>query len=275
VTKIQRLLSQSDSKSEVSKVARAFSIFIAFESDPRCRPRPSPRCWRRDRSRSDGLRRPVERDGPDPACRILLGADEFATVDRILDLGRQRALAQSDLPGEDDVLRLMVLSKFWQGSLGESEEALQRHHELGRTFSSRPVVGLVDLLIAQGRTQEAIYQLGSFDPERIDEPLDRATAHVERGRLFSMCNQSDEALDEFERAGETAARAGITNPVLVAWHPPAARVLASLGQWDEAHQLAETHLVSAREPSALAVASVRRCGPWVPPVATSTNARRG
>jgi DNA-binding CsgD family transcriptional regulator len=180
------------------------------------------------------------------ACRILLGADEFDTVDRTLETGRLRALSAGDLPGEDDVLRLVVLSKLWQGALGESEQALLRHHEIGTTFSSRPVVGLIDLLVAQGRTQEAIYQLGSFDPERIDEPLDRAAAHVERGRLFSMCNQSDKALDEFERAGETASRASITNPVLVAWHPPAARVLASLGHWDEAHQLAEDHLVAAR-----------------------------
>jgi DNA-binding CsgD family transcriptional regulator len=247
VSKIQKLLKRSDTTSEVSSVARAFLDIHRFESDPKMSAK----------TIAEMLGSVIDRDRVDlgdlssemvqtRACRILLGADEFDTVDRILEMGRQRALASGDLPGEDDMLRLVVLSKLWQGALGESEQALRRQRELGSTFNSRPVVGLVDLLIAQGRTQEAIYQLGSFDPERIDEPLDRATAHVERGRLFSMCNKSAEALDEFERAGETASRAGITNPVLVAWHPPAARVLASLGHWDEAHQLAEDHLVSAR-----------------------------
>ncbi len=247
VTKIQTLLKKSNGNSEASHVARAFLDIHRFESDPKMSAKTIAQMLGSVIDPQQMVYGDLSSEMVQTrACRILLGADEFDTVDRILETGRQRALSSGDLPGEDDMLRLVVLSKLWQGALGESEQALQRHHELGTTFSSRPVVGLVDLLIAQGRTQEALYQLGSFDPERIDEPLDRATAHVERGRLFSMCNQSDEALDEFERAGETASRAGITNPVLVAWHPPAARVLASIGHWDEAHQLAEDHLVAAR-----------------------------
>lgn len=247
VTKIQKLLKQADTTSQASKAASAFLNIHNFESDPKMSAKAVTHMLSAvidpgqmvSGDLSSEMMRTI-------ACRILLGADEFATVDRILEVGRRRALELGDLPGEDDVLRLIILSKLWQGSLGESEEALLRHHELGIDFNARPVVGLIDLLIAQGRTQEAIYELGTFDPVMIDEPLDRVGAHVERGRLFSMCNQSAEALDEFEQASETAARAGITNPVLVAWHPPAARVLASLGQWDEAHQLAEDHLVSAR-----------------------------
>jgi DNA-binding CsgD family transcriptional regulator len=247
VTKIETLLKRSNGNSEVSIVARAFLDIHRFESDPEMSAKTiagklgsviDPRQMVHDDLSSEMVRT--------KACRILLGADEFDTVDRILETGRQRATSASDLSGEDDLLRLVVLSKLWQGALGKSEEALQRHHELGSTYNSRPVVGLVDLMIAQGRTQEALSQLGSFDPEKIDVPLDRATARVERGHLFSMCNQADEALDEFERAGETASRAGITNPVLVAWHPQAARVLASLGHWEEAHDLAENHLVAAR-----------------------------
>lgn len=247
VTKIQKLLPKSDATSNVAKVATAFLSIHEFESDPNMSAKSVAKMLSAvidpDQSVAGELSSEMMQT---MACRILLGADEFATVDRILEAGRRRALEQGDVSSEDEVLRLIVLSKLWQGSLGEAEEALLRHHELGGAFSSRPVVGLIDLLIAQGRTQEAIYELGTFDPELIDEPLDRVGAHVERGRLFSMCNQSVEALDEFEQAGETATRAGITNPVLVAWHPPAARVLASLGQWDEAHQLAEKHLVSAR-----------------------------
>jgi DNA-binding CsgD family transcriptional regulator len=247
VTKIQKLLKQADTTSHASKAASAFLNIHGFESDPKMSAKAVTHMLSAvidpDQMVSGDLSSEMMRT---LACRILLGADEFATVDRILEVGRRRALELGDLPGEDDVLRLIVLSKLWQGSLGESEEALLRHHELGIDFNARPVVGLIDLLIAQGRTQEAIYELGTFDPVMIDEPLDRVGAHVERGRLFSMCSQSAEALDEFEQASETAARAGITNPVLVAWHPPAARVLASLGQWEEAHQLAQDHLVSAR-----------------------------
>ncbi len=247
VKKIQKLLKQTDAATSVAKVAGAFLKIHDFEADPKMSAKAITQMLSTVVDPEQMAFGHLSSEMMQPlACRILLGADEFAMVDRILDIGRKRAVELADLPGEDDVLRLIVLSKLWQGSLGESEEALLRQHELGADFGARPVVGLIDLLIAQGRTQEAIYELGSFDPEMIDDPLDRVGAHVERGRLFSMCSQPAEALDEFEQAGETAARSGITNPVLVAWHPAAARVLASLGQWDEAHKLAQDHLVSAR-----------------------------
>jgi DNA-binding CsgD family transcriptional regulator len=170
-----------------------------------------------------------------------------------------------DTRAEDDALRLVVLSKLWQGSLEEAEEACMRLQGLAATPSAQPIIGLIDLLIAQGRTQEALYQLNALDPERIDEPLDRASAYVERGHLYALCNQTAEALDEFQRAGEIAGGAGIENSVLVGWHPPAASALASLGHWDEARYLAEQHLVSAR-----AFGARRGLGSALRAMATST-----
>jgi len=65
------------------------------------------------------------------ACRMLLSADEFVRVDLILEMARWRARSLGDMAGEDDALRLVVLSKLWQGSLDEAEEACRRHDELG------------------------------------------------------------------------------------------------------------------------------------------------
>jgi DNA-binding CsgD family transcriptional regulator/exonuclease VII small subunit len=127
------------------------------------------------------------------------------------------------------------------------------------------MVGAADLLIAQGRTDEALLRFGSTELERFDDPLDRATAHVERGRLFAAVSRTEEALDEFRRASATAERAGINNEVLVSWRPPTAHALASLGRWDEAKNLATDHLAAAR-----AFGARRNLGTALRAVAAST-----
>ncbi len=264
--KIRRLLESSATTSGVSDVARSFLDIQRFESDPTIpattvieilgKMLKSGQLPTRDLSSDLVLSR---------ACRILLSADEFAAVDRALDQARRRARSMGDTRAEDDALRLVVLSKLWQGSLEEAEEACTRLHGLAATPSAQPIIGLIDLLIAQGRTQEALYQLNALDPQRFDEPLDRASAYVERGHLYALCNRAAEALDEFQRAGEIAGGAGIENSVLIGWHPPAASALASLGHWDEARYLAEQHLVSAR-----AFGARRGLGSALRAMATST-----
>jgi DNA-binding CsgD family transcriptional regulator len=244
--KIEKLLEHSETTA-VSDVARTFLDIQRFESDPTIpattvieilgKVLNSGQTLTRDHSSGLVLSR---------ACRILLSADEFSAVDWTLDQARRRAESMGDLRAEDDALRLAVLSKLWQGSLDEAEAACAELRRLGATLGTQPVIGLIDLLIAQGRTQEALFQLNFLDPERFDEPLDRASAFVERGRLFALSGQPAEALDEYHHAGEVAESAGIENSVLVGWQPPAASALASLGHWDEARYLAERHLASAR-----------------------------
>ncbi len=247
VARIETLVATSDERSKASRAARIFLDLHRFENDPNVSAAniveilgsvlDSDQMLVGDLASEAILAR---------ACRMLLSADEFVRVDLILEMARWRARSLGDMAGEDDALRLVVLSKLWQGSLDEAEEACRRHDELGDSISMRHMVGASDLLIAQGRTDEALQRFGSTELERFDDPLDRATAHVERGRLFAAVARTDEALDEYHRASETAERAGINNEILVAWRPPTAWALASLGRWDEAKDLASNHLSAAR-----------------------------
>lgn len=247
VARIESLLEQYRSQSDAAAVARAFLDIHRFETDPTMSATTIVGLLSKvldpDQMLIGDLSSEIVQSR---ACRLLLSADEFALVDRMLEVARRRARRLRDAHGEDDILRLLILSKLWQGSLEEAEDARLRHLELGSAFRARPMIGSGDLMIAQGRAQEALQHLTSLDLGALEEPLDRAAAHVERGRLFAACKQTDEALDEFHRASDTANRGGINNAVLVGWQPPAAEALATLGHWDEARQLAATHLTAAQ-----------------------------
>jgi hypothetical protein len=162
-----------------------------------------------------------------------------------LEVARRRAYSAGDVTLEDDALHLMVLSKLWQGSLDEADEALRRHDELSGAFLPHPVVGSSDLFLAHDRTEEALRRFKSIDLDRIIDPLECALAHVERGRLFVAATRLDDGLDEFMRAKSVTERAGL-NEVLVAWRPSMARALASLDIWQKATTLASEHLDAAR-----------------------------
>ncbi len=245
--KIEALLARVDTASAATTVARAFLDIRRFESDPDVSAQQIIQLLGPVLDSEEILMGDLSSETVQSrACRMLLNADQFAGVDNILEAARRRARSLGDSHSEDNALRLMVLSKFWQGALDEAEEAYLRHYELGGAWTSQPVIGSADLLVAQGRAGEALDQLASRDFEDIDEPLERATAHVEHGRLLAVCGQVDQALDEFQRASEIAERGGVTNSVLVGWRPPTAHALASLGCWDEAHAIAEDHLVFAR-----------------------------
>jgi DNA-binding CsgD family transcriptional regulator len=247
VARIGALAATSDSRTTASRAARTFLDLLHFERDPKVS---AERVIEVLVAVFDSDQMPVGGFASEViltrACRMLLNADEFARVDRILEMACWHARAVGDLAGEDDALRLVVLSKLWQGSLDEADEACRRHDELGVSIPLRHMVGASDLLIAHGRADEALFRYGATELERIVDPLDRANAHVERGRLYKALDRTDESLDECYRAKETAERAGIHNEILVAWRPLAARALASVGRWDDAKELAGNHLAAAR-----------------------------
>jgi DNA-binding CsgD family transcriptional regulator len=180
------------------------------------------------------------------ACRLLLHSDQFAIVDEFLEVTRRRAYSVGDEALEDEALRLTVLSKLWQGSLDEADEAVRRLDALGNSYAERHVVGSLDLLLAHDRSDEALRRLSSTEPKRIVDPLECALAHVERGRLFAAVGRPEEALREYRRAKAVMERAGLTSEVLVAWRPAMARALSSLGSWDEAQAMARDHVAAAR-----------------------------
>jgi DNA-binding CsgD family transcriptional regulator len=179
-------------------------------------------------------------------CRLLLHADQFAIVDEFLEVTRRRAYSAGDAALEGDALRLTVLSKLWQGSLDEADDAVRRLDAMDNSYSERHVVGSLDLLVAHDRNDEALRRLSMTEPKRIVDPLECAQAHVERGRLFAAVGRADDALGEYRRAKAVTERAGLTNEVLVAWRPGMARTLASLGRWEEAQAMARDHFAAAR-----------------------------
>jgi DNA-binding CsgD family transcriptional regulator len=247
VARIGALVATSDPDTSASRAARIFLELLHFESDATVSVEQVVEelvgVFNSDRMAPGGFASEMILTR---ACRLLLYADEFERVDRILEMASWHARALGDVAGEDDAMRLVVLSKLWQGSLDEADQASGRHDELAAAVPLRPIVGVTDLLIAHGRAEEALARFGATGLEGIADPLERAVAHVERGRLFKVLDRVDETLDECYRAKAIAEHAGLDNEILVAWRPLAARALASAGLWDAAQELASAHLLAAR-----------------------------
>jgi len=125
----------------------------------------------------------------------------------------------------------VVLSKLWQGSLDEAEEACRRHDELGDSISMRHMVGASDLLIAQGGPTRLSSASARPNLNASMTPRPRDRARRARSALRRVA-RTDEALDEYHRASETAERAGINNEILVRGDHllPGPRVTGTLGR---------------------------------------------
>ena len=247
VARIERIVDSSDDESSTGRLTRTFLDVLHYEKDATV-------------SAGDVAERfgAVFVDNGIPigdftakvivmrACRLLLHSDQFELVDEFVEVARRRAYSAGDASLEDEALRLTVLSKLWQGSLDEADEAVRRLDVLGHSSSERQVVGSLDLLVAHDRADDALRRLSATEPDRIVDPFECACARVERGRLFAAIGRSEEALDEYRCARAVTVRAGLDNEVLVAWRPSMARALASIGRWDEAQTMASDHLAAAR-----------------------------
>ena len=247
-TRIEALVDQSDQNARFARVARAFLDVRSFESGANATASNIAAALTPVLNSERMLVGNVASDAIQArACRLLLIGDEYTRVDLFLEMSRWRANSLGDRYAEDEILRLALLSKLWQGALDEAEGAYRRHLELGQVFSTRPVVGVAELLGALGRSDEALQTFGGCELDRLEDPLDLACGHVERGSLFAGVGRAEEALDEYVRASEVATSAGLDNEIVVGWRPAMATTLASLGRWDEAHRVAEQHLANSRQ----------------------------
>ncbi len=180
----------------------------------------------------------------------LLCADRFAAVDELLKAAQaRRAAGDPHLVGER--LRVLsVLSLLWQGSLVEADEQCTRSSEARnvatRTGDPRSVTGHVDILVQQGRIEEAERLAHSTDPDQLEPSLFGALSQIELGRLLAARGDSEQAVRLFEAAGDTAAQAGIVNPAMVPWRAETVVALVDLGEWQRAARLAEENLLLAR-----------------------------
>ena len=193
------------------------------------------------------------------ACYGLLCTDHFESVDAILRGARERTRATERVQAGARVSVLSAISLLWQGSLTEAEEECRRRCTPGgqpEFDRRRPIIGLVDALIGQGKVDEAARISDSMPVDEIEDPMLRGLARLERGRLLVASGREKDGLAELLDVGDDALAAGIINPAMSSWRADAAMVLAGIGEWDEAGRLAHEHLRLARSFGALRTTGV-------------------
>jgi DNA-binding CsgD family transcriptional regulator len=177
----------------------------------------------------------------------LLGTDRFETVDQLLAATGERPDHPPEVGGR--VSALSALSLSWQGSLVAADEACTRQYERQRTDPGvgtvAPVTGHIDVLVQQGRIDDAQRLADSLGAGRIEPTALSALSQIELGRLLVAQGAAGRAVALFESAGETALRAELVGPAIVPWRADAALTLAELGRWEEAGRLADENLALA------------------------------
>lgn len=183
------------------------------------------------------------------ALLALLCADRFDSVDGYF--ADAPAAGDGAPPGPDGCLGdITVLSPLWRGSLVQAAEAA-RNPPPDRGGESQgsgtPTVGAIDVLVGQGRIDDAQRLADRTDPARLDDPLLRSLARAEIGRLLVAQNRGAEGIERLKAAGAELLQAGVRNPALVPWRADAAVALAQIGQWEEAQRLSAENLDLARQ----------------------------
>ncbi len=180
----------------------------------------------------------------------LLAADRFEAVDRLLAAAATREPPDDPPEVRGRISALSALSLSWQGSLVAADESCTRRYEHQGTVPGRgtvaPVTGHIDVLVQQGRIDDAQRLADSLDPGRIEPTVLSANSQIELGRLLVAQGAAEQALAVFEGAGDMAARAELVSPAVVPWRADAALVLADAGRWEEAGRLADENLTLAR-----------------------------
>ena len=186
----------------------------------------------------------------------LLCADRFADVDDLLERALARIRGRDSFPPSDGPppwrrCHCCGRGRWWRPRRCASGPKPSGPDSTG-TLPPRPAMGHLDVLVKQGRIDEAERLLGSpgptgpNDPGEIDLSFVRAWARIELGRLNVAQGRMEHALEHFVDAGDEATRAGIVSPALISWRADAAMVLSAQEQWQEARQLATENLRLAR-----------------------------
>jgi len=178
---------------------------------------------------------------------LLLCADRFDLVDPSLRSVIDRAAEYRNKSAERDALRLLTISLIWQGRLTEAEDLCRRQRLLAAEMTTpTTVVGLSDVLLAQGRSSEAARLLDDLRPELIEEPVMRAIAYTERGRLLLDCDLIGDAFGEFNQARTIMWSIGVAVPGWIPWRSAVAFKHARDGRLSHADALVDEQLRWAR-----------------------------
>jgi DNA-binding CsgD family transcriptional regulator len=180
----------------------------------------------------------------------LLGTDRFARVDDILSTARTRVTHPDGSLVHRRISALSVLSLVGQGSLVAADDECTRIEEdegaRATGTEAYPVTGHLDVLVQQGRLDEAERLAESTQPGRIGFTVFPALSLIERGRLLMAQGRPVQALEAFTAGGDAATRAGILNPAMVPWRADAVMALVDQEAWERAGQLADENLRLAR-----------------------------
>ncbi len=180
----------------------------------------------------------------------LLCTDRFAWVDNLLATASTHGSIIDREVVEQRITALSAISLLWQGALTEADDRCTRSEEAAGDEGSVPgrsaIVGHLDVLVEQGRFDEAERLARATEHQRIHLSIFRSLSQIERGSLLLAQGHADRALEEFTAAGRAGARAGTTNPAMVPWRAGAVVALVQLGEHEEARRLADENLGLAR-----------------------------
>ncbi len=180
----------------------------------------------------------------------LLCTDRFGRVDDILRAALARPLVTGPSLVQRRISALSAISLLWQGSLVAADDECTRVEEWtvedANGPSRGPMTGHIDVLVQQGRLEEAERLTDSADPRQRELTVFRALSNIELGRLLMAQGHADQALEAYTAAGDAAERAGFRNAAMVPWRADAVWALVDQEAWEEAGHLADENLRLAR-----------------------------
>lgn len=181
---------------------------------------------------------------------LLFAAAPHALDAQLHRLERSAQLAER-VGGAIVVELLRARCDFLLGHKNRAQTVLRRLIEDAKTSSDvrgLALAWLTHVLVAAQQHTEARQLLTRHDVSRL---LARRTTYrpqllMARGALHTGAGRFAQGLEDFLAAGRELLAAGVSNPALVTWRPPAVKAALRLGDRDLATRLASEELTLAR-----------------------------
>jgi DNA-binding CsgD family transcriptional regulator len=184
------------------------------------------------------------------ALHVLARAGRFEIVDRVGHALQDAALRHAHAPSVAEFSTVLASSQLLQGNLDEAD--VECHRALaaaeGIPWASRSLaIGeLAASLIEGGSTREAATALLDVTPNSATTTYVDLFPLEQRARLKALDGRTNEALEDVLWVKEGAEALGITNPAVTSWRSMACFLLAQLGRFTEARELAAENLDLSR-----------------------------
>lgn len=186
------------------------------------------------------------------AIAALGAADALEACDRACRDALAHARERGDVAGAAIALTVAGDIACRRGALGDAEsdarDALALADELGLAWAEPvAVAALLESLSEQGRADEAEKLLAERELSDWQRGSARASTYLQgRGRLRLEQGRFEDALRDYQAAGEILQDYAIDHPSFSLWRTYAAEALLALGRPDEAAELVRVDLERAR-----------------------------